>query len=163
MEIEEYHQTYKVEETFWWHKGLRRVVLTLVDPYLRGEHPLRILDAGCGTGAFLSLLSRRGWIVGMDFSPTVLELARRRGPRDLVGGSVLSLPFEPDTPVYTADDDIIKATLGLRNDGLYMGIMEGYSIPVYLPPRHMLTKHLAILANSTVAELARQLGDQPGR
>ncbi len=60
----------------------------------------------------------------------------------------LSAPFEPGTPVYIADDELIKMTLGLKDDGLYVGILEGYNIPVNLPLRHLLTKHVAILAKT---------------
>lgn len=60
----------------------------------------------------------------------------------------LSVPFEPGTPVYIADDELIKQTLGLKDDGLYIGILEGYNIPVNLPLKHLLTKHVAILAKT---------------
>jgi DNA helicase HerA-like ATPase len=36
----------------------------------------------------------------------------------------LSIPFEPGTPVYIADDELIKTTLGLKDEGLYIGILE---------------------------------------
>ena len=60
----------------------------------------------------------------------------------------LAIPFEPGTPVYLADDELIKMTLGLKDDGLYMGILEGYNIPVNLPVKHLITKHVAILAKT---------------
>jgi hypothetical protein len=60
----------------------------------------------------------------------------------------LVIPFEPGTPVYIADDELIKQTLGLKDDGLYIGILEGYNIPVNLPVKHLITKHAAILAKT---------------
>jgi magnesium-protoporphyrin O-methyltransferase len=42
----------------------------------------RILDAGCGTGAFAIEAARRGAdVVGVDLSPTLIEHARERLPR----------------------------------------------------------------------------------
>ncbi len=60
----------------------------------------------------------------------------------------LTVPFEPDTPVYTADEELIKQTLGLKEEGLYIGLLEGYKIRVNLPVKHLITKHVAILAKT---------------
>jgi SAM-dependent methyltransferase len=38
-----------------------------------------ILDVGCGTGNYLPLLARHGRVLGIDISPNVIEVARRRG------------------------------------------------------------------------------------
>jgi len=60
----------------------------------------------------------------------------------------LTVPFEPDTPVFIADEDLIKETLGLKNDGLYVGLLEGYKIQVNLPVKHLIRKHVAVLAKT---------------
>ncbi|MBL8953847.1 MAG: magnesium protoporphyrin IX methyltransferase [Myxococcaceae bacterium] len=45
---------------------------------------LRVLDAGCGTGALAIDLARRGaQVVAIDLSPTLVALARERAPREL--------------------------------------------------------------------------------
>ncbi|MBJ3763205.1 magnesium protoporphyrin IX methyltransferase [Maribius pontilimi] len=44
----------------------------------------RVLDAGCGTGAMAQELARRGAdVVGVDISPRLIAIARRRMPEDL--------------------------------------------------------------------------------
>jgi magnesium-protoporphyrin O-methyltransferase len=51
----------------------------------------RVLDAGCGTGAFSVALAERGAeVVAVDLSPTLVELARERAPKDFgrAGGSI---------------------------------------------------------------------------
>jgi magnesium-protoporphyrin O-methyltransferase len=49
-------------------------------------HGLRILDAGCGTGALAVEAARRGAsVVAIDLSPTLVDLARERLPTDLPG------------------------------------------------------------------------------
>jgi magnesium-protoporphyrin O-methyltransferase len=49
----------------------------------------RILDAGCGTGALAVEAARRGAsVVAIDLSPTLVDLARERSPKDLGRGSV---------------------------------------------------------------------------
>jgi magnesium-protoporphyrin O-methyltransferase len=47
---------------------------------------LRLLDAGCGTGALAVEAARRGAaVVAIDLSPNLVEVARDRLPRDLAG------------------------------------------------------------------------------
>ena len=49
----------------------------------------RVLDAGCGTGAFAFEAARRGAdVVAIDVAATLVELGRVRRPRDLASGSV---------------------------------------------------------------------------
>ncbi len=59
-----------------------------------------------------------------------------------------SVPFEPGTPVFTADVDLIKNVLGLNDSGLYIGLLSGYKIHVNLPIKHLISKHVAILAKT---------------
>jgi magnesium-protoporphyrin O-methyltransferase len=50
---------------------------------------LRLLDAGCGTGALAIEAARRGAeVVAIDISPTLVGLAQERAPRDLGAGRV---------------------------------------------------------------------------
>jgi SAM-dependent methyltransferase len=56
---------------------------------------IKVLDAGCGTGEFLALAARRGALTaGIDASPGMLALARRRAPAaDLREGDITALPY----------------------------------------------------------------------
>ncbi|MFM2119925.1 MAG: hypothetical protein RL722_1393 [Pseudomonadota bacterium] len=50
-------------------------------------HGLRLLDAGCGTGALAVEAARRGAeVVAIDLSPTLVDLARERLPEDVPAG-----------------------------------------------------------------------------
>jgi magnesium-protoporphyrin O-methyltransferase len=53
--------------------------------WLRGDlRGARILDAGCGSGALaLELAARGAEVVAIDISPTLVNLARERAPRNL--------------------------------------------------------------------------------
>jgi len=60
------------------------------------------LDVCCGTGDFAIELRRTvgpsGRVVGLDFSPQMLDLAARKSAAvDWVQGDALELPFPPDT------------------------------------------------------------------
>ncbi|HZP75376.1 MAG TPA: class I SAM-dependent methyltransferase [Pseudolabrys sp.] len=55
----------------------------------------RILDVGCGTGAFTALLHERGYQpTGLDISPKSITLARRKFPSiEFTEGDAENLPF----------------------------------------------------------------------
>ena len=60
---------------------MRATLLSWLPEDLRGK---RILDAGCGTGALAVEAARRGAeVVGIDLSPTLVDLARSRLPADV--------------------------------------------------------------------------------
>jgi magnesium-protoporphyrin O-methyltransferase len=61
---------------------MRGTLLSWLRDDLRGT---RILDAGCGTGAFAIEAARRGaQVVAIDLSPTLVNLARERLPSELI-------------------------------------------------------------------------------
>ena len=65
---------------------MRQTLLDWLPADLRGR---RLLDAGCGTGAFAVEAARRGArVLAIDLSPTLVNLARERVPQDLGAGSV---------------------------------------------------------------------------
>ena len=72
----------------------------------------RVLDACCGTGdlAVAALKAGAGEIVGLDFSPRMLERARAKQPVvTWLEGDVMAMPF-PD-----ADFDSATVGFGVRN------------------------------------------------
>ena len=64
---------------------------------LLGDGPGKLLDVGCGTGCFTSVVARHGWTVtGVDVSEDMLELARKRR-LDVVQADGTALPFNADS------------------------------------------------------------------
>lgn len=62
---------------------MRTTLLSWLPDDLAGR---RLLDAGCGTGALAVEAARRGaHVVAIDLSPTLVNLAAERMPRDLKG------------------------------------------------------------------------------
>jgi magnesium-protoporphyrin O-methyltransferase len=69
--------------------GRDRMRSTLLDWLPADLHGVRLLDAGCGTGALAVEAARRGAdVLAIDLSPTLVALARERLPADLGPGSV---------------------------------------------------------------------------
>jgi magnesium-protoporphyrin O-methyltransferase len=65
---------------------MRDTLLRWLPEDLRGK---RVLDAGCGTGAFAVEAARRGAeVVAIDIAQTLVDLAQERAPRDLGEGRI---------------------------------------------------------------------------
>ena len=74
--------------------------------------PQRVLDLATGSGDLALALQRRlpgANIVAVDFSPEMLEVARRKGVRETVLADALQLPFD------TRSFDCVTVAFGLRN------------------------------------------------
>ena len=66
--------------------GRDRMRATLLSHLPHDLTGMRLLDAGCGTGALSIEAAARGAdVVAIDLSPTLVDLARERSPKDLKG------------------------------------------------------------------------------
>ena len=66
--------------------AMRETLLSWLPQDMRG---LRVLDAGCGTGALAVEAARRGAdVLAIDISPSLVDMARERAPQDLGAGSI---------------------------------------------------------------------------
>lgn len=85
MDREIYARMREVEDRHWWFRGRRSIVTqTLADLGLPRD-PL-ILDAGCGTGGNLELLSAFGATTGMEADDEALTFASKRGVATVLKG-----------------------------------------------------------------------------
>ena len=93
MNETEYTTMYEAEDTHWWYVSLHALIL---EHLLRLPHQQRILDAGCGTGRLLQLLSAHGAAEGCDFSESALSLCKQRGLTALLKGDLNTMPLPRD-------------------------------------------------------------------
>lgn len=70
MKIEEYKKMAKLEDSHWWYKGLRDLVLD----YCKGI----LLDAGCGTGGLLKRY-KKDFKIGFDKSEEAVKECLKKG------------------------------------------------------------------------------------
>ncbi len=83
------------------------------------------------------------------YSDRTIAEARVIGYRNPRGFLIIpNVPFAPRTPVFSASEELIKNTLGLPEDGLYIGLLDGYKIGINLPVKQLVTKHVSILAKT---------------
>jgi SAM-dependent methyltransferase len=100
-------QTHRAEDRHWWYRG-RRTVLARALAGLGLPKPARILDAGCGSGRNMVELARLGTVTGVELSETSVCLARARDVGEVIEGSVLEMPFEPDSFDLAVSLDVIE-------------------------------------------------------
>jgi len=108
LDPSEYEIMYQVERRHWWYLGMDTITRATLNCWLPRKTDLRILDAGCGTGAALTTyLKDYGTVTGVDISPLALDFCRRRDARRLARASVLDLPFAPASFDLVASFDVL--------------------------------------------------------
>lgn len=78
---EEYARMFEVERTLWWYQTLHGNILKQIRKHFGGNATdLKILDAACGTGGLLSVLSDHGFnhLVGFDYSQHAIDFSLER-------------------------------------------------------------------------------------
>ena len=89
---------------FLWRRRAAKIV--------EAWKPKRVLDLATGSGDLALAIQHRlpeTTIVAADFSPEMLEVARRKGVRETVLADALQLPFE------AGSFDCVTVAFGLRN------------------------------------------------
>jgi SAM-dependent methyltransferase len=98
---------YRVEDHHWWYLGMEAITRKCLERhYLRGSQ-LRVLDAGCGTGAVMGYLADYGTVTGFDYSAEALRFCRVRRRERLAQASVMALPYRDETFDLVASFDVI--------------------------------------------------------
>ena len=93
MDSAEFDKMFEVEESNWWYRGRRDLVLGWVERFHRARGPLRILDIACATGMSFRFLGQYGDVRGIDISEETIRLCRKRGIDRIVRGDAMKLPF----------------------------------------------------------------------
>ena len=118
----------RMEHTYWWHQGKRRLILSILDKYYKNREGV-ILDYGCGTGENVKLLQKYGSVVGVDTSNSAVEFCHAKGLQSVIQirpGEVPKGPYSLitsfDVLEHIRDDISILESLhaSLESDGLLL-------------------------------------------
>lgn len=98
----------RVEDTHWWYQGMAALTLALLRRFRPHPGPLRLLDAGCGTGGALAgYLGRLGEGIGCDIADDAIRYSSQRGLDRLARASVLRLPYRDGTYDLVTSLDVL--------------------------------------------------------
>jgi SAM-dependent methyltransferase len=104
----EYETMFHAEGSHWWYRGMEKITRSLIERRVQPGGRLRILDAGCGTGAAMTTyLTDYGDVTGVDLYPQALDFCRQRNASRLARASVLSLPFAPASFELVTSFDVL--------------------------------------------------------
>lgn len=132
---------FDVEDDNWWYVGLRKLVLDGIESFTRANNGPAVLDAGCGTGGMLKEC-KDYTAFGMDTSEASMHYCRMRSLKNLLRGSVNSMPFKHsafnivislDVLCHTSVPDDVKA---LKE--IYRVIDHDGVLLINLPAYHFL-------------------------
>jgi SAM-dependent methyltransferase len=108
MDPREYELMYAVEDSHWWYRGMAAITCAFLDRWYKKNGAIRILDAGCGTGAAMTgSLARYGKVWGMDLAAEALRFCRRRGAARLARATVGRLPYAGGAFDLAASFDVL--------------------------------------------------------
>jgi SAM-dependent methyltransferase len=86
-----YDEYVRIEDTHWWFRGRRKIIASVLRPYLRP--PARIIDVGSGGGAVAQALLEFGSVTACDIDVRcAASVARRPGMR-FAYGTAEAIPF----------------------------------------------------------------------
>lgn len=109
--FEYYQHIFDLEEKHWWHLGMREIARQMIERHHARSDDLRILDAGCGTGMYLSWLarySRPNHVLGIDVSWHGIEFCQKRRHTLLSQASVTQLPLKSETFDLVTCNDVLQ-------------------------------------------------------
>ncbi len=119
-----YDRMHEQEDTHWWFRARRDIIGRVIERFAPQGRNLRVLEAGCGTGGNLAMLSGFGELDAFEYDADARERASLRIGRDVAFGALPDhLPFGSarygviglfDVLEHVADDVGSLAALGRR-------------------------------------------------
>lgn len=169
MDAAEYQNIFDHEDEHFYyvavHEAVENAVQRVISERGASDEPLRILDAGCGTGWLAARLSRYGQVNAIDVYEQALTLARSKKV-DAQWSTVEEIPFRDNTFDIVTSIDVIYHR-AVADDMKALGEMfrvlkPGGSLIIRVPAHRELysshDKYVQTARRYTEAELADKLG-----
>jgi SAM-dependent methyltransferase len=104
MDRDVYRRLDALEGRHWWFAARRRILKSAIQRFRPKAEPLRVLEAGCGTGGNLEFLSEFGSVDAFELDDEARALAEAKAPVGIRKGM---LP--DDVPFANGRYDIVAA------------------------------------------------------
>jgi SAM-dependent methyltransferase len=150
MERNVYHRLDQLEGEHWWFCARRRILKSVIARFAPRNAGLRLLEAGCGTGGNLRMLSEFGLLDAFELDDEARSIARCKLPIDVKSGMLPDgIPFKPGTFDIVVAFDVIEhverdvESLAKLRDQLAPGGRLMMTVPAlpWLWSQHDVTHH----------------------
>ncbi len=172
MQAHEYHTLFDYEETYWWYRALRGMLVAMCRQLGLGSSA-RILDAGCGTGKTVQVLRERvsKETYGFDLSEHAARYWPQRRLQRMCLGSINAIPFQDESFDVAISVDVLECESVVERQAcreLWRVVRpEGYLILVVPAYQWMMTPqhHRAVQAcrRYSRGRVRGLLSETPGR
>lgn len=145
MERAEYQKHFELEESFWWFRGRRKILRSVLDSRLKTGVDRRHLDVGCGAGFNLKALASYGEAYGCDYSGDALSFTRQRGIPRLAQCDARALPYRNDAfglvslldvlshESITDDGEVLREAYRILSPGGFLLVSDN-ALPILSSP-----------------------------
>ena len=115
MKKQEYTTMFEFEDNYWWYISLHKLIKYYIDYYSHQNKDQVILDAGCGTGKMLELLSDYAHTEGFDLSEDAIAYAKKRNLNNIKLQDINTWQSEHERYSFIISADVI-CSIGIKDD-----------------------------------------------
>lgn len=109
MDRQVYARMAELEDRHWWFAARRRILTEVLARLVALPAAPRLLEAGCGTGGNLAMLSRFGEVAAFEPDAEARRMAREKSGFDVRDGRLPGdIPFEPGGFDLVAAFDVLE-------------------------------------------------------
>ena len=150
MERSVYERLFAQEDTHWWFRGRREIIRCTLEGLAGNKTDSRVLEAGCGTGGNLAVLSGFGDLHAFEYDDEAREKAAQRIGKEVPFGALPDrIPYQGirydliglfDVLEHVEDEVASLAALGDRLRGEGRLVVTVPALP-WMWSRHDETHH----------------------
>jgi SAM-dependent methyltransferase len=109
MERTVYNRLDQLEGQHWWFTARRKILKNVISQFAPKKAQLRLMEAGCGTGGNLKMLSTFGKLDAFELDDEARVIAKGKLPMDIKSGMLPDhVPYQPGSFDVVVAFDVIE-------------------------------------------------------